>query len=108
MYINLNVKYSSMVSNIIYIPCKITSVEESSINNQGKEKENFIWTQLRIMTQETDSQKDLRTVSPIYKSKIKLHRFSRQMTILQKDIPVFYIKSNRDTWNPGGFLLFSH
>lgn len=55
-----------MVSNIIYIHCKITSVEERSINNQGKEKENFIRTQLRIMTQETDSQKDLRTVSPVY------------------------------------------
>ena len=101
---NLNVTYSSMVSNIIYIHCKISSVEESSINNQGKEKENFIRTQLRIMTQETDSQKNLRTVSPVYKSKIKLHRFSRQMIIHQKDIPVFYIKSIRDTWNPR--LLF--
>ena len=63
-----------MVSNIIYIHCKISSVEESSINNQGKEKENFIRTQLRIMTQETDSQKNLRTVSPV-RSQDSLHKF---------------------------------
>ena len=36
---NLNVNYSSVVNNIIYTYGKITTVEESSINNQGKEKE---------------------------------------------------------------------
>ena len=61
-----------------------------------RKKGNFIWAELRIITQETDSISE--NCYACYKSKARSCKFSRQRIVHHNGILTFYIKFTKDTW----------
>lgn len=67
-------------------------VDKNSINKLRRKRGNFTWSKLRVITQETDSQKALSNV-PLAISQTHHHStFLRQEVVYQNDILIFYVK----------------
>ena len=70
-------------------------VNKTQLTVRGK-KMNFTWAKVKFLTQNTDSQKILRTVFP-FRSQRHSYIFLRQKISHQNDILMFYIKFTKNT-----------